>query len=87
MPNPPKIKIYSTPTCPYCKAAKRYFAEKGLKFEDFDVSTDLVKAKEMIKLSGQMGVPVIAIGKTIIVGFEPRKLDEILEKNSLSPRA
>ncbi|MCK9573394.1 MAG: NrdH-redoxin, partial [Candidatus Omnitrophica bacterium] len=51
------IKIYSTPTCPYCKLAKQYFSSKGLSYEDFDVSADKKAMEEMVKLSGQMGVP------------------------------
>ena len=64
-----KITIYSTPTCHFCNLAKDFFKEKGVKYEEFNVATDLAKRKEMVELSGQMGVPVIAIGKDIVVGF------------------
>ena len=72
------ITIYSTPTCPYCKRAKAYLEEKGYKFTDYDVSSDKEKAKEMIEKSGQMGVPVIYIGETLIIGFNQAKIDEAL---------
>ena len=72
------ITIYSTPTCPYCKRAKAYFTEKELEFADYDVSTDKEKAKEMIEKSGQMGVPVIYIDETLIVGFNQAKIDDAL---------
>ena len=73
-----EVKIYSTPTCPYCHMAKDYFKEKKVKFTDFNVALDHEKAMEMIKKSGQMGVPVIEIGKKIIVGFDKEAIDKAL---------
>jgi len=74
-----KIKIYSTPTCHFCHMAKDFFKEKDVEFEDFDVSVDLDKRKEMLEKSGQMGVPVIILNdKDIIVGFNKPKIMEIL---------
>jgi len=72
------IKIYSTPTCPWCKKAKAYLKEKGIEFESFDVSTDEKAQKEMIDKSGQMGVPVLDIDGKIVVGFDKQKIDELL---------
>jgi glutaredoxin len=59
--------------------AKDYFNEKGIAFEDFNVATDLEKRKEMLELSGQMGVPVIKIDNNIIVGFNQPKIEELLD--------
>lgn len=78
-----KVTIYSTPTCPYCKAEKQFLTEKGIKFEDVDVAGDQAKAQEMIQKSGQMGVPVTVItdeaGKDeIIVGFDQNGLAKAL---------
>ena len=73
-----KITIYSTPSCHFCHAAKDFFNEKGIKFEDFDVAGDLEKRKEMVEKSGQMGVPVILIDDELIVGFNKPKIIEIL---------
>ena len=64
------IKIYSTPTCPWCKKAKAYLEEKGIAYEGVDVSSDEVAQKEMIEKSGQMGVPVLDIDGKIVVGFD-----------------
>ena len=60
------IKIYSTPTCHYCNLAKDFFKQKGVKYEEFNVATDLEKRKEMVEKSGQMGVPVIDIYGDIV---------------------
>ena len=72
------IKIYSTPTCPWCKKAKAYLDEKGIAYTSVDVSSDDVAQKEMIEKSGQRGVPVIDIDGKIVIGFDKKKIDEIL---------
>jgi len=74
------ITIYSTPTCPYCNMAKEFFKEKKIEFEDFDVSEDDEKAKEMVEKSGQTGVPVIDLNGEIIIGFDQERIEEALEK-------
>jgi glutaredoxin-like YruB-family protein len=74
----PKIKIYTTPTCPFCQLAKQYFKEKGFEFEEVDVSRDEAAAMEMIQKSGQMGVPVIEIDGKIVIGFDKERIDELL---------
>ncbi len=72
------VTIYSTPSCHFCHMAKDFFKEKNVEFQDFDVSADQEKRKEMIEKSGQMGVPVIIIGNQLIVGFNKPKIVEIL---------
>lgn len=72
------VTVYSTPTCPYCHIAKDYLKSKGVEFEDIDVSKDRAKAEEMIKKSGQMGVPVLDINGKIIIGFDKKAIDEAL---------
>jgi len=74
------IKVYSTPTCPYCVKAKEYLKSKNIDFIDYDVSNDREKAMEMIELSGQRGVPVINIDGTIILGFDREKIDSLIGK-------
>jgi glutaredoxin-like YruB-family protein len=78
MTSKPEVKIYSTPTCHFCHAAKDFFTENGVAFTDYNVGTDLEKRKEMIEKSGQMGVPVITIGDQFVVGFDEPKLRELL---------
>jgi glutaredoxin-like YruB-family protein len=75
------IKIYSTPTCPYCQMAKNFFTQKGFKYEEFDVSTDETARDEMIAKTGQLGVPVIEIDDNIIIGFDQKVIEEILEES------
>ncbi len=72
------ITIYSTPTCPYCVMAKNYFKQKNVNFSDYDVSRNQSKAEEMIRLSGQSGVPVININGNIIRGFDRQAIDRLI---------
>lgn len=73
-----KVTIYSTPTCVYCNMAKDFFDENGIKYESFDVASDVEKRKEMMEKSGQLGVPVITVGDDLIVGFDEDKLRDLL---------
>ncbi len=73
-----KVKIYSTQYCPYCKMAKEFFKQNNVKCTEVDVGKDMKAAHEMIEKSGQMGVPVIDIDGTIIIGFDKRAIEKAL---------
>ncbi|TSC52397.1 MAG: glutaredoxin-like protein [Parcubacteria group bacterium LiPW_39] len=72
------IKVYSTPTCPYCVTLKKFLKEKGIEFADIDVSQDEKELQSMIDKSGQMGVPVVEIDGQIVIGFDRDKILELL---------
>ena len=74
-----KVKIYSTPTCPFCKKAKAFFKEHNIEYEDVNVAGDEKARDEMIEKSGQMSVPVIEIGDKIIIGFYEQGLKKALK--------
>ncbi len=74
----PRVIIFSTPTCGFCNAAKNYMRSKGIRFRDVDVSRDQAAARDLVKRSGQMGVPVIDIGGKLVVGFDRPKIDHLL---------
>ncbi len=74
-----KVTIYSTPTCHFCHAAKDFFAEHKIAYTEHNVGTDLAKRQEMIQKSGQMGVPVITIDDSLVVGFDEEKLKQLLD--------
>ena len=79
MPGKVKVIVYSTPTCPYCHSAKDFLKENKIEYEDVDVSKDQSRAQEMIEKSGQMGVPVLDIGGTIIVGYDKAAIKKALK--------
>lgn len=76
------VTIYTTPTCSFCKMTKAFFQEHAIQYAEKDVSADLAAQEEMIKKSGQLGVPVVDIDGQIIVGFEKRALAKALNINA-----
>ena len=74
----PKVVVFSTPTCPWCGRAKQYLKEKGVKFKDVDVSKDSSAAEDMVRKTGQYGVPVVVIGDRPVVGFNRPLIDKLL---------
>ncbi len=74
-----KVTIYTTPTCHFCHMAKEYFKANNVAYEEFDVSGNMEKRKEMMEKSGQLGVPVIIIDNQVVVGFDRSRLAQLLE--------
>ena len=72
------VTIYTTPTCVYCRMAKEFFKKNSVKYKELDVSKDDKALNDMVEKSGQMGVPVITVGKEVIIGFDEPKLKKAL---------
>lgn len=70
----PNITIYTTPSCVYCKMTKDFFKEHNVEYEEKDVSADEAALQEMVKKSGQLGVPVVDVDGKIVVGFDKATL-------------
>lgn len=75
----PKVKVYSTPVCPWCHRAKEFLKENKVEFEDINVAEEREAAQEMIDKTGQMGVPVIEIDGKFIIGFDEAKIRKALK--------
>ncbi len=75
------VKLYITKACAYCVALKIFLQEKNIEFEEIDVGENQAAQKEMIKKSGQMGVPVLEIGNEIVIGFDKEKICQLLNIN------
>ena len=76
------VKIFSTPTCWFCKAAKEFFKRHNIKYENINVMENKNAAREMVEKTGQQGVQVIIIdGKwsNAFIGFDEQALRKILE--------
>lgn len=72
------VKVYSTPTCPYCIRVKQFLKENNIAYKEFDVAANHAAVKEMVDKSGQMGVPVLDIEGEIIVGFDKDRIKAAL---------
>ncbi len=73
------VKLFVTPACPYCYTLKEFLKEKGIEFEEIDVSKDEKARDEMIKKSGKLEAPVIDIDGQIVVGFDKEKIVKLLK--------
>ncbi len=73
-----EIKIYTTPTCPYCTMAKEYMKEKGVDFKEYNVAQDSEALNEMVQLTGLRTVPVITCRNDVMVGFDTGRLDQMI---------
>ncbi|MEI7632238.1 MAG: glutaredoxin domain-containing protein [bacterium] len=74
-----KVIVYSTTWCAFCKATKQYLDSKNIKYKEVNIEEDQVAAQQIVEETGQMGVPVIRIGKELIVGFNKQKIDAALQ--------
>ena len=74
-----KVTIYTAPGCGYGLQAKRFLAENGIQYEEIDVADNPDAAREILRRTGQYGVPVIEVGGTLVVGFDRRRLEGLLE--------
>lgn len=74
-----QVKVYSTPTCPYCHMLKAWLKQKNVSFQDVDVSKDQKAAMEMVSKSGQMGVPQTLVNGKMVVGFDPETIERELK--------
>jgi glutaredoxin 3 len=76
--NTKTVEIFSTPTCHFCHMAKDWLSEKNVTFSDYNVGENMEKRKEMVEMTGQLGVPVIRIGDEVMIGFNPDQMAKIL---------
>ena len=74
------VRVYTTPTCGYCHQLKAFLRERGVAFEEKDVSRDRAAAQEMVDLTGQMGVPVAVIGGETVIGFDRPRIEALLAR-------
>lgn len=79
------VGVYTTPTCGFCRQVKAYLRQRGVPFIESDVSRDPQRAEEMVRLSGQRGVPVVLIDDQVVVGFNRPQIDQLLGRRE-TPR-
>ena len=82
---PHRVIVFTTPTCPWCTRAKSYLRSRGVKFREVDVARDQAAARDLMRRTGQMGVPVVEIDGKPIVGFDQARIDSLLGLKSAAP--
>lgn len=73
-----RVLVFTTPTCPWCVRVKQYLAQRRVPFREIDVSRDAAAARDLVRRTGQMGVPVVEIDGKPIVGFDKSRIDRLL---------
>ena len=76
-----RVIVFTTPTCSWCRRAKQYLSQQRVHFREVDVSRDPAAARDVVRMTGQMGVPVIVVGNRPVVGFDKPQLDRLLNLN------
>jgi glutaredoxin-like YruB-family protein len=74
------VVVYTTPTCGFCYQAKQFLTRQGIPFVEKNVAADRHAAAEMVRISGQQGVPVITVDGKVVVGFDQPRLRQILKQ-------
>ncbi len=72
------VKIYTTPSCVFCRMSKEFFKANNVEYQELNVATDVTARNEMIQKSGQFGVPVIDIDGNLVIGFDKPRLSQLL---------
>lgn len=72
------VKVFTTPVCPYCYTLKEFLKEKGIEFQDIDISKDEKAREDLIQKTGKMEAPVIEIDGEIVIGFDRKKIVNLL---------
>jgi glutaredoxin 3 len=77
-----KVLLFSTSTCSWCRRAKRYFRERRIPFKEINIERDQQAARDIVRKTGQTGVPVIKIGNSWIVGFDKGRIEKELARKA-----
>ncbi len=77
--NQKSVVVYTSPTCAWCTTLKNYLRQHQVQFREFDVSTNPDIADRMVQKSGQRGIPQTEINGNMIVGFDKKRIDQLLE--------
>ena len=75
---PPRITVYTSPACHWCRTAKRYIEGRGLVYQEVNIIDDPRGRQEMVRMTGQYGVPVIRVGERSMTGWDKAEFERLL---------
>ena len=75
----PRVIVFTTPTCSFCRTVKQYFRQKDVRFKEVDLTRDPAAARDVVRRTKQQGVPVIYIGSKYVIGFDRPKINRLLD--------
>ncbi len=78
MTTPPRVVVFTTSSCSWCRAVKDHLKKNGVRYREIDVGRDQAAARDLVRMTGQQGVPVVLIGGRPIVGFKRDEIDRLL---------
>lgn len=73
-----RVLVFTTQTCPWCTRVKSYLVQQRVPFREIDVSRDASAARDLVRRTGQMGVPVVEIDGSSVIGFDKSRIDQML---------
>lgn len=76
-----RIIVFTTPRCSWCRKVKSYLRKNHLRFKDVDITKDERAARDIVRKTGQKGVPVTLVNNRPVIGFDKKKLDRLLDIN------
>lgn len=74
-----RVVVYVSPTCSWCTRVKSHLRKHRIQFREIDVSVDPNAANELVRRSGQTGVPQVDIDGNLVVGFDRPKINRLLD--------
>jgi len=81
-PTQPKVVVFTTPTCSWCRVVKQHLKKHNIRFKEVDITRDLQAARDMVRRTGQQGVPVTLIGSRPVIGFDKNEINRLLNIHS-----
>ena len=74
----PKVVIYTQQDCPPCTWVKKFFALRGMEYEERGVDSGLAVARELAQKYNTQSTPTVVIGDQVLIGYDPDRLSQLL---------
>ncbi len=75
----PRVIVFTTPTCSWCRTEKQHLKKHNIRYKEVDITKDSHAARDVVRRTGQQGVPVTLINNRPVVGFDKEKINRLLD--------